>query len=156
MKEEEKAKAYLNKLFEKRLYTRYEIEKKLCTKGYSKEVIDKMLSHFQEKGYVNDERFAKLYVDYEFRNKKEGRRKIEYKLKIKGIDNEIISTALASITDEDEKEAIRELIERRKTLSTKEPKKMLSFFLRNGFSYQNIKEVFQEKKIGNFNLEEVV
>ena len=50
---------YLNR----KMYTRGELFQKLARDGFSREEIEKALQFLEERGYLNDEEFVKIYVE---------------------------------------------------------------------------------------------
>ncbi len=47
----------------RRHHSFFELKKKLSAKGYDKEVIDETLNELKDKGYIDDEDFAKRYIE---------------------------------------------------------------------------------------------
>lgn len=80
----------------------------LIRKEYSDHVIRKTLEFMSQHGFVDDERYAKGYVNS--RKKKEGKSKIKYALKNKGISEDIIEKYLSGIDEEDIVEGIEKIV----------------------------------------------
>ncbi len=116
-----------------------ELKERMRKAGFSEESVAKALRKAQEAGYVNDERFAKSFVEGK-RMKGFGRARLQAALKEKGIKEENIQSLMRGITDEDEIEKARFLISRRMktmhgTIGQKEREKLRLFLLRKGYSY---------------------
>ena len=72
------------------------------------------------------------------------RRKLVNELRKKHIANEIIDQAIGS-EDEDERSALREVIERKRRQSKyQDNEKLMQYLARQGFSYGDIKEALEE------------
>jgi len=69
--------------------------------GISEKNSEKIINHLIEEGFIDEERYAKLYAGGKFRNKKWGRARIIGELKARQIQDSIIKTGLSEI-DEDE------------------------------------------------------
>lgn len=128
-----------------RAYSEKELFNKLKIKfgaESSRRAVDKML----ERGYIDDEAFAKEYARYLFDVKKYDIKRIAFELKSKGINAEISDKILKTLDNE----PILRIIEMLRTkygnkLDTeKERKRLVNRFIRMGYSYQDIKEAFYE------------
>ncbi len=112
---------------------------KLRQKGY-KESADLAVEKLKKEGYVDDERFARMYVRELISIKKYGRRRIEQELYRKGVDREIISLVLEETEfDEDE---LCTLIKRkfiRYLSDEKGIKKTVASLMRMGYCFSEIK-----------------
>lgn len=69
--------------------------------GISDKNTEKIIGQLSEEGFIDEERFAKLYAGGKFRNKKWGRARIIGELKARQIPENIIKIGLSEI-DEDE------------------------------------------------------
>lgn len=86
-----------------------EVITKLMQRGYSREVAEEATDRLSEYGYLDDERFARLYAKELKEKKKYGKARIKQELFRKGIDRDIIDTVLSE-TDENSEEEIKELL----------------------------------------------
>ena len=59
---------------------------KLLKKGYSKEIIKKVINKLKEENLLNDKYYAKIYANNLVQNKQLGIKKILLKLNLKGIN----------------------------------------------------------------------
>lgn len=123
----------------KRDYTKKEIYTKLLQKYWEKIPVQKVILILEVKGYLNDLEFAKNYV----KNKKGGRKKIEYDLKVKGVSSADIEEALGSYESEDE---LLELKKAWEKLGNRDDQKKIASLMRKGFSYSDIKKILAEKQ----------
>jgi|UniRef100_A0A7V3RF01 regulatory protein len=74
----------------------WELSNRLLQKGYDDKVIENLIYEMKQKGFINDEKFAKLFAVDELELKFKGPKYIEYELKELKVDEEII----AKIVDE--------------------------------------------------------
>lgn len=72
-------------------YTSFEIKSKLLKKGYTDEVIENVFEKLLSYNFINDEKYAKNYVDYAKKYKKHGKTKILFTLKQKRISSSILN-----------------------------------------------------------------
>ena len=130
-----KAKMYKNKLGEA-VFKKIEVDKEKTTN-----MIERVLQRLDEKGYINDESFAKAWIASRQYHKKPSRRKLEQELRVKGIDQEIIATLLQN-TEETEKANLLELAnKKRRLVRYQDEQKLTAYLLRQGFNYDDVKEV---------------
>ncbi len=107
--------------------------------GISPEMADSVFSRLQERGYIDDEKFARWWI--ENRNIKKGvsRRKLQSELLGKGISPSIIDAVLADSHRNDDDE-LRKVINK-KSKRYDDPKKFIQYLMRQGFSYDDVKRV---------------
>ena len=126
-------------LISRRSRSRWEIENYLKRKKYEPEEIIKIVNVIDEKGYINDEDFAKRWVENRRLSKPISIRKLRLELKQKRIDKEVIQRVLDN-DDTDEKTVLKELIEKKsRQMRYKDKQKLISYLMRQGFSYGDIK-----------------
>lgn len=117
---------------------------KLRQKGY-KESAEYAVEKLQNEGYVDDERFARMYVRELISIKKYGRRRIEQELYRKGIDKEIISLILEEADfGEDELCALINKKYLRFLSDEKGIKKTVAALMRMGYSFSEIKSALSK------------
>lgn len=127
--------------------TKFEVREKLKEKEYASITIDKVINELINLNYVDDEAFAKEYI--EFKIKKMGKRKIRYKLESMGIDSLIIDQELMEYSNDDEYLAAYAIASKKNdvynNISYQKRYNRLSGLLnRRGFSYSVAKEVLSE------------
>jgi regulatory protein len=145
-----RGKEYLLRLLSRRIYSRYEILKKLNNKGYPENIISNLVFWLENNNYINDELFAKMWAQFRLENKPIGRYKLNQELRIKGIKQDIIQKVIDKTYDEiDELTLARNLI-KEKIVSSKikniriDPKKIYNFLLRRGFSIEISRNIYHE------------
>jgi regulatory protein len=86
--------------------------------------IEFIIAELISQGFINEERFAKIYAGSKFRVKKWGKLKIEQALKQFQLTNFCIEKGLAEITDEEYETTLREiLVKKSKILKENNPLK---------------------------------
>ncbi len=145
-----RGKEYLLRLLSRRIYSRYEISRKLNNKEYPEKIIANLIFWLEDNDYINDELFAKMWAQFRLQNKPIGRYKLNQELRIKGIKQEIIQKVIDKTYNEiDELTLARNLI-KNKTASSEikniriNPKKIYNFLLRRGFSGEVSKNIYDE------------
>ena len=86
------------RLLEYRARSRQELTQRLRRKGVEPPVIDETLARLTAQGYVNDEAFARQWVESRLRTG-HGRRRIALELRVKGIASATIREALGELAD---------------------------------------------------------
>ncbi len=91
-------------------------KKQLCDylkrKGFDQSVIEEAARKMEDYRFLDDEDFARQWVQSKKTGKPTGRRKIAYELKLKGISQEIVESTLDSLTIEDEQKQAARLAEK--------------------------------------------
>ncbi len=127
---------------ESRERTEYEIRSKLKTLYYTEEVIDSTISFLADYNYVDDDRYARQFVDTYSNRKSKARLKQD--LMLKGVDKEIIQSTLED-TYIDEESVLRELVDRKLSrvdqLDDNMYRRTVNFFMRRGYNYQLISKI---------------
>lgn len=128
-----------------RAYSKKELFGKLKLK-FGPEAAGRAVDKMTDKGYIDDESFCREYVRYLFDVKKYDVRRISYELKMKGIDGETVNNALKILDNEPISRIIEMLTEKYldKMLTEKDRRKIVSRFIRMGYSYSDIKSAFYE------------
>ena len=111
-----------------------------------------ILQKLREEKFVDDERFARLFVRGKFRSNKWGRVKIQYELRSRNIPDNLIDQAIGDICEEDYLNTIKELILKKKSeiktgksLNIRE--KIITFVTGKGFEFDPVFRVLKELKI---------
>jgi regulatory protein len=115
------------------------IKKQEVHKENTVQMIDRIMSRLQEKGYINDESFARAWVNSRQLTKKSSKRKLEQELMAKGVNSETIALSLQG-QNELEKENLKELVAKKQRLTKYQDRtKLTQYLLRQGFNYEDIK-----------------
>jgi regulatory protein len=109
----------------------------LVGKEYSEEVVVAVVDRLRARGYVDDDAFARFWVENRTRFRPRGARALRYELRQKGVDRTTIDEALEEQDDDAAAWAAAESkIDRWQTLPREEfEKKLMGFLARRGFDY---------------------
>ena len=112
--EDEKQRCWATalRLLAVRSQSRAELKKKLMAKAFGKVAVEMALSRAQGAGYIDDEAFARQWIESRMRSKPKGRYLLKQELKGKGVDEPIIEKLLSEELF-DETQMARLLIEKR-------------------------------------------
>ncbi|PJF44660.1 MAG: RecX family transcriptional regulator [Phototrophicales bacterium] len=138
-----------------------EVRRKLCDKGIAPSIIEIVIHRLEEMGYVDDEAFARFWVQNRGEYSPRGQAALRYELRQKGIDDEIIDTVLDDFDATDA--ALRAARQKARTLRNIRDKhifkqKLGSYLARRGFSYDVVQPVvnllIEEREVENDTFEE--
>lgn len=112
-------------------------------KGVSKELTERVFNRLVEKGYIDDMRFARFWVENRNLRKGSSLRRLTAELRGKGVSNDIIH----QVTDESERTDTEEL---RKVIAKKasrysDQNKLIAYLQRQGFRYDDIRQALNEE-----------
>jgi len=80
-------------ILSRREHSKFELYEKLSQKGFESSEIEKVVSELQHRGWQSDERFCEAFVRFRIQ-KGQGPQKIQFELKKKGVDLQIITSVL--------------------------------------------------------------
>lgn len=113
-------------------------ERKLTeTPGVPKEVADRVYERLVEKRYIDDEKFARWWVENRNVRKGSSLRKISVELRAKGVASEIIEQVMSESERSDEDELAKIIAKKRNKYA--DDQKFMQYLARQGFSYDDIK-----------------
>lgn len=132
------------RLLKYRERSRFEIEYRLKHKGFSQPDIEKVVKKLMSLGYINDERFAEMWIKDRVQVKPMGSSRLKNELRKKGISSDIIDNKISWFLENyDEFELAQSIIQKR--LDSNQPwDKIASFLWRRGFNAEIIKKIEQE------------
>lgn len=110
--------------------------------GVSTELTDRVYQRLNERGYIDDEKFARYWVENRNMTKGASRRKLANELRTKGVETGIIDAALAE-TDRDDQQELQKIITKKRARYPDE-QKLIAYLLRQGFSYDDVKSAVGE------------
>lgn len=123
--------------------TEKEIREKLTQKGYDEIIIEDETEFLKSYGFIDDSRYAERFTHDAINIKKWGKARIKTELLRKGIDREIIENTIENIFSElDDDRIFTEMQKRFKNSdfsNMKERTRIFNFYLRRGFSPDEIK-----------------
>ena len=139
--EDEKITAFNKSLsYLKNIKTTKQVEDFLFSKGYTNKTVEYCIKKLNEYNYLNDKEFAKIYI--KSYSKKKGKRLLEYELKTKGINQEIINELFNDYKNNKEDIlfiAQKYLNNKQKDLKT--IKKLIQHLFSKGFTYDEINPI---------------
>ncbi|MGH3866276.1 MAG: regulatory protein RecX [Pseudonocardiaceae bacterium] len=106
------------RLLTARLCSRAELADALRRRGIPEEVAELVLDRLSEVGLVNDTAFAAVAVHSGHRHRGLGRRALSTGLRRRGVPDEIVREAVATVGPEDEEQRARELVRRKLRTNT--------------------------------------
>ena len=109
--------------------------------GITDEDIEKVIKRLEEKNYLNDENFARYFVENRFKNKGISEKRLKLELLKKGVSTSAIESAFAFIS-RDETEEIKKIIKRKRARYDDE--KLIQYLVRQGFDYRLSKSLVAE------------
>jgi len=131
-----------------RLRTEKEIVKYLERKknNFTPEIIEKVVTQLKEQGYVDDEKFIKLFVTQRNKLKPKSAFALSRELQQLGVDRDLIDAFFEQNPEDETNLAFLALQKKQQTFSRLDPKtrfkKAISFLLRRGFSYEIAKKTY--------------
>ena len=137
----QKARGYAFLLLKFRPRSENEIRQRLKKKKFNSEIIENTVYFLKDKGFIDDDYFAKTWIESRIK-KPLGIRRLKAELSIKGINKEIIDTQINEIKKSYAEEDIvggiaRDRLNKLKGIDPpKAKKRVYAYLLRRGFSPQ--------------------
>ncbi len=107
-------------------------------KGIAPEITDRVFQRLVEKGYIDDEKFARYWVENRSISKGASQRKLQSELGAKGVDRALIDRLLGESVRTDEIEIAKIIAKKRSRYP--DDQKLMNYLARQGFSYDDIKQ----------------
>lgn len=112
-------------------------------KAYAPELAEQLLKKLRDLRFVDDEDFARRWVENRRLLKPTSTKKLRLELRQKHIADDIIRKILAE-DEANERDVLKELVERkRKQTRYQDDQKLVAYLARKGFNYDDIKTVLQ-------------
>lgn len=120
-----------------------DIYTKLKNWNVDDDLIEKIIQKLVEENFINEERYAKAFVNDKFKFNKWGKIKIRYELKLKQIDNSVIEDAIEIIDENKYYELAEEIVKSKlKTVKSgniyETKAKLIRFAYNKGFEQEII------------------
>lgn len=106
--------------------------------GVSQAIADRVFERLIEKGYIDDEKFARFWVENRNQRKGSSARKLQSELQAKGVESSTIDAALTNSSRSDEDELAKIIVKKR--VRYPDEQKFIQYLARQGFSYEDIKQ----------------
>src|SRR6478752_7870061 len=149
---EEQARNLCLRLLTARARTRSELEGQLTKRGFPDEVSNRVLDRLTQVGLIDDADFAEQWVSSRRTNAGKGKRALAAELRTKGVDNDVITAALADIDAGVERERAEQLVRdklRREKLGddddTKVARRLVGMLARRGYNHTMAFDVVKDE-----------
>lgn len=110
--------------------------------GVSPELTTRVFERLLEKGDINDQSFARYWIENRSLKKGVSKRKLTAELSAKGVDRSIIEQLLGE-TERTDKDELQKIIIKKRSRYPDE-QKLIAYLARLGFSYDDIKSALSE------------
>ena len=119
----------------KSLKTKRQVKDYLLKKGYSEDTVWYCIDKLKEYNYVNDCEYSKRYIDSTSKN--QGKRLVEYKLMLKGVKKQDISSAYeeCEVDGNENAKLVAKKYLRNKEINKETIAKTYRYLISRGFSY---------------------
>lgn len=153
MDDESKLKEALNAAYRTLYYrnrSQKELEQKLKEKGFKKGIIQKTITYLQERNYINDREFARLWGQSKIAQNFCGKYFLEREFDRKGIDSDTSNEVIEELYSEEDEVKIAEQLSIKKMKLYKNleaevaKRRLVSLLQRKGFSTDIILKVVKK------------
>jgi regulatory protein len=107
-------------------------------KGVPQEVADRVFDRLVEKSYIDDEKFARYWIENRNLTKGTSRRKLVAELRSKGVEQSLVERLFGDSERNDEDELQKIITKKRNRYP--DDQKFMQYLARQGFSYDDIKQ----------------
>jgi regulatory protein len=125
-----------------------EIRDRLRQKSYDDETIDRVIAKLRDWRYIDDDAFARYWVENREANRPRGRRLLEQELRQKGIDRETVAEAIEDAEIDEHAGALEIARSKLRSYQDLEPavakRRLGGFLARRGYGYPTIKPVLDQ------------
>ena len=111
--------------------------------GVSKISAEQVVERLKEKDYINDDRFSLWWAENRNQRKGTSLKKLRLELQQKGVNSEIITQVLSESSRDDNAEIMK--IIAKKAHRYTDQNKFISYLVRQGFSYDDIKRALNRE-----------
>lgn len=138
----------------RKMLTCRELCHRLLEKGYDREIAEKVVEQFLSVGYLDDRRYAELYLADSVNLGAKGIYRIRQELLRKGVSGSVIDEVVET-ADVSTKDSLKQYIEERQLMqgvhSRKDLEKLTARLVRRGYSLSEIRECLEKME---FTIEE--
>ena len=129
-----------------------EIRTRLKQKGFSEPAIDLAISKAEGWNYVDDEAFARFWVENREANRPRGRRLLELELRAKGVDREIVRNVIDDAEIDERPDAAELARSKLRSYAGLEPevarRRLAGYLARKGYGFDIVKYAMAEAMDG--------
>ena len=115
--------------------------------GVKPEITERVLARLIEKKHLNDEKFARFWLEHRFLQKGTSVRRLKLELVQKGIDHSVIEQLIAENIRSDDEELQKIIAKKR--YKYPDEQKFIAYLARQGFSYDDIRSALNAKNDNN-------
>jgi regulatory protein len=143
------AKGTAMRMLNRRLRSEQEIRRKLVEKKYSPEAIEATIRFLAEYHMLDDQNFARSYINDQLLKRPMGRRRLGMALREKGVDKEMIQNVVSNAVDDEEelRNAMTAAEKKAPSIRHDDPKKwersMANFLATRGFGWDVVGKVLE-------------
>ncbi len=123
----------------------YEIEDYLRRKSVEPPDATHIIENLKQKGFIDDLDFAKRWVENRRLLKSTSKRKLEYELKQKRVDDSIIKQVLTEDETTDSQTLQQLVSQKRQQSRYQDNEKLMRYLAGQGYNYQDIKEALSDR-----------
>ena len=111
--------------------------------GVSQDIADRVYLRLVDRGYIDDEKFTRFWVENRNQTKGTSRKKLTVELRAKGVDASVIDQAL-SLTERSEQDELSKVIIKKSSKYSDE-RKLIEYLMRQGFRYDDIMDALNQQ-----------
>lgn len=111
-------------------------------KGVPPELTNRVFERLLDKGYIDDEKFARHWVENRHQRKGASKRKLIAELRSKGVEGSVIDRVMEETERTDEDELAKVIAKKRSRYSDEQ--KFMQYLARQGFGFDEIKEALSK------------
>lgn len=115
--------------------------------GVSQAIVDRVYDRLVARGYVDDEKFAKYWVENRNMQKGISARKLHAELIAKGVERSVIEAVMQD-SPRDEKRDLQIVLQKKKGKYAGDERKLIAYLMRQGFAYDDIREALTDELSG--------
>lgn len=142
--EEVRLREKILRLLDRHAYTRRQLEDKFRQRGADPGVVAVVLDRLQASGLINDEAYARAWIQTHSHQGAMGRRRLAAEMARRGIDRTTTEVVLAEEAPADEPGACEELALRKAAVYRNLPRetarqRLSGFLIRRGFNFEDVR-----------------
>jgi regulatory protein len=111
-------------------------------KGVPAEITERVFARLTEKGYIDDEKFARYWVENRSVTKGASRRKLIAELRAKGVESSLVER-LWEDSERSDGDELQKIIAKKRNRYP-DDQKFMQYLARQGFSYDDIKQALSD------------
>lgn len=116
-------------------------------KGYDVSLVPLVMQRLEAHGHLDDERFARAWVENRNQRKGSSLKKIKMELSAKGVDSRIIEHVLES-SNRNDREELKKVIAR-KAKRYDNSQKLIQYLVRQGFNYSDVLDELSDTELSS-------